>query len=64
MDIGYKLLLTGLLLAIAGFILSYEYPKVIDEGVGTIIAIGSLVIIVIGALVSYKLKPPQKHIIC
>ena len=30
MDVGYKLLLTGLLLAIVGFILSYEYPKVID----------------------------------
>jgi hypothetical protein len=56
MNVGYKLILIRLILSIAGFILSYEYPNMITGGSGEISAIGSLVIIVIVALFLFKSK--------
>jgi flagellar motor component MotA len=51
---GYVLLIIGLLFAVAGFVLSYEYPTIMEGGLGTVISLGSLIIIVIGTLLAYR----------
>ena len=57
MSDGNKILIVGVILAAAVFVLSYEYPTVVSEGLGETIALGSLFIIVIWALLSYKSRP-------
>lgn len=54
MNFGYKLLLIGFIIGIAGFILSEEYPNRVTEGIFTISATGSLIIVVIGSLFAFK----------
>jgi len=59
LNFGYKLLLIGLIIAIAGFTLSYEYPNIVTREIEGISAISSLIIIVIGALFLVKSKSAQ-----
>ncbi len=54
MNVGNKILIVGVILATSVFVLSYEYPTVVSGGLGETIALGSLFIIGIGALLSYK----------
>jgi hypothetical protein len=59
MSIGNKILLFGVILAAAVFVLSYEYLNEVSGGLGETIALFSLIIIVIGALLSYKSRPSK-----
>jgi hypothetical protein len=59
MNFGYKLLLIGLIIAIAGFTHSYEYPTIVTREIEGISAISSLIIIVIGAFFIVKSKSAQ-----
>ena len=59
MDFGYKLLLIGLIMSIAVFILPYEYPNIVAKEIERIGVIGSFVIIVIGVFFVIKSKSAQ-----
>ena len=54
MNVGYKLLLIGLVIVIVLFVLLYEYPNLFTGGIGGIIALGSLILVVIGGIITYK----------
>jgi hypothetical protein len=53
---GYQLLLIGLIIGIAGFILSYEYPQIVRGEIERISAIGSFILIVIGGISVVKVE--------
>jgi hypothetical protein len=58
MKLGNVLLIIGLTIVIIQFFITYQYPALADTGLGIIIALASLVIIVLGVLVSRKSSPP------
>jgi hypothetical protein len=47
---GYQLLLIGLIIGIAGCILSYEYPQMVRGEIERINAICSFILVVIGGI--------------
>jgi tellurite resistance protein TehA-like permease len=57
MKLGNVLLLIGLIVVIIQFIISFEYPTLANTGIGIIIALGSLIIIVLGALLLRRSTP-------
>lgn len=54
MNNGHILLAIGLFLAIIGFVFSYEYPTSMKGALASNIALGSLIIIVVGTIVVYR----------
>lgn len=57
MKLGNVLLLIGLIIVIIQFIISYEYPTLANTGISIIIALCSLIIIVLGALLLRRSTP-------